>query len=87
MPIRNLMEDAATAEISRSQLWQWIRHGKLTWEDFQAIFQDELTSLRLQMGEESYQKGRFDLAARVLLDITGSHQLAEFLTLTADQYL
>jgi malate synthase len=91
VPIYNLMEDAATAEISRAQVWQWIRHPKgvlddgrrITVEMFRELLAEELESIRRQLGEAEYQTRKYKEAG-ALLDkmITGS-KLPAFLTLEA----
>jgi malate synthase len=91
VPINNLMEDAATAEISRAQIWQWIKHpaGRLedgrnvTVELFSAITREELNKLKASVGEEVYVRGNFERAA-VLLDIvTTAADFETFITLPA----
>ena len=87
-PINHLMEDAATAEISRTQIWQWIRHadGKLvTGEDitaelFKQILADELDVLKEQFGEEQYNAGKFNEAAEIFTDLILQDEFEEFLT-------
>jgi malate synthase len=63
--IDNLMEDAATGEISRSQIWQWIRHGAVlddgrtvTRELVREILDEEMERIRAQVGDEVWEKGR-----------------------------
>lgn len=95
VPIYNLMEDAATAEISRAQLWQWIRHPKgilqdgrkLTRELFNELFEEELNKLRQTVGEETYRQGKFEEAASLFKELTLADQFEEFLTIPAYQYL
>ncbi|MBQ0139879.1 MAG: malate synthase A [Kurthia sp.] len=87
-PINHLMEDAATAEISRTQIWQWIRHqsGKLidgreiTVELFQDILSDELIRLKEQLGEAQYEAGKFNEAAEVFTQLILQDEFEEFLT-------
>ena len=70
VPIFNLMEDAATAEISRAQVWQWIRHPrgvlndgrKVTKELFRSVLDEELEKIKTSIGAERYAKGKFDIA-------------------------
>src|SRR5207248_8113848 len=70
VPIFNLMEDAATAEISRAQVWQWIRHPcgmlddgrKVTKELFRSVLNEELAKIKTQMGEQRFADGKFDVA-------------------------
>jgi len=91
VPINNLMEDAATAEISRAQIWQWIRHAggvlddgrKITAELFRDVLAAECKTLRARLGEAAYVAGRFDAAARLLDEITTAPEFATFLTLAA----
>jgi malate synthase len=91
VPIFNLMEDAATAEISRSQVWQWMRSPKgvlddgrkVTRELFHAILADELAKTPGIVGAAAYAAGRYADAARIFEDITTSDEYVEFLTLPA----
>ena len=87
VPINHLMEDAATAEISRSQLWQWARHkaqtveGKtITPELNLKLLDEECAKLKEQMGEEKYAASEFETAKKAFAtNITGEHY-DEFLT-------
>jgi len=90
VPLHNLMEDAATAEISRCQIWQWIKHraktsdGKLiTKEWVQQLLQQHLQQLRASLGDAGYQKRKFDLAAKLYERMLMSDRLDDFLTLVA----
>ena len=91
VPINNLMEDAATAEISRAQIWQWIRHpaGKLadgrkvTAELFRSMLAEEQQRLRGELGDAAYARGNFDRAANLLDTITTAPEFETFLTLAA----
>ncbi|BAP54831.1 malate synthase A [Thioploca ingrica] len=95
VPINNLMEDAATAEIARAQLWQWIHYPKGVLNDGRKITVDlvrqtihqELESIRNQVGEPRYQAGHYPLAAKLLEQITTQDEFAEFLTLVAYEHL
>jgi malate synthase len=86
VPIFNLMEDAATAEISRSQIWQWINHAngvlqdgrKVTLELYKALLADELQKLHAQYGS----KLPYDRAAELLTQLVSGSEFAEFLTLS-----
>jgi malate synthase len=90
VPIYNLMEDAATAEISRAQVWQWRYHGAKT-EDGQAIdearvlrlLDEELGRIRDMVGKEAYGSGKYDEAAAILRDLITAETFVEFLTLPA----
>jgi len=94
VPIYDLMEDAATAEISRSQVWQWIRHGaklddgRLVTRDLvKAAMDEELAHLRDRLGAARFDAGKFDLAARLFSDMMTREDYAEFLTLAAYEHL
>ncbi|MFH1556009.1 MAG: malate synthase A [Pseudomonadota bacterium] len=90
VPLYNLMEDAATAEISRAQIWQWI-HLEAKLEDgrivtgalFSALLDDEMAKLRETLGADTYDKGRFPEAIKLFADMTLAPQFEEFLTLPA----
>jgi malate synthase len=95
VPIHHLMEDAATAEISRAQLWQWIRSPKgvlddgrkVTIELFRKLVPEELAGIRAALGEKQYALGKYELAAQVFAELTTSDSFAEFLTLPGYAYL
>ncbi|MGW0930295.1 malate synthase A [Streptomyces sp. NPDC002644] len=88
--IFNLMEDAATAEISRSQIWQWINAGvefengeKATPELARRVAAEELENLRAELGEEAFAAGRWQEAHDLLLKVALDERYEEFLTLPA----
>ena len=95
VPINNLMEDAATVEISRAQIWEWIRHPegvlddgrKVTVDLFHELLQDEMAKIRSAIGDAQFAKRKFETAAEILDSIITSEQFVEFLTLPAYQYL
>jgi malate synthase len=95
VPLFNLMEDAATSEISRAQVWQWIRHPrgvlqdgqKVTKEVFGQVLEEELGKIKAQIGEAAYGKRKFALAHELFAKITTDDAFAEFLTLPAYEYL
>ena len=94
VPLYHLMEDAATAEISRAQLWQWIRHGAQTndgtpidAERFQRLVPDELARIRTEVGSERFAAGHFDTAASLFTTMVVSDTFDDFLTLPAYEYL
>ncbi len=98
VPIHNLMEDAATAEISRTQIWQWIRHGAdvemadgatetMTSALYRRVFDEEVASLKEQLGSEAFISGRFPEAAKVFTEAATSADLPTFLTLPAYEIL
>jgi malate synthase len=89
VPIFNLMEDAATAEISRAQVWQWIRSPrgiladgrKVTKELFHAVLGEELKKIKSMVGEARFSNGRYQEAAELFDELTTNDQFVEFLTL------
>ena len=89
VPIFNLMEDAATAEISRAQVWQWIRSPrgrladgrKVTKELFHAVLGEELEKIKSMVGEERFSRGRYQDAVELFDELTTNDQFVEFLTL------
>ncbi|MEL6728020.1 MAG: malate synthase A [Pseudomonadota bacterium] len=94
VPIHNLMEDAATAEISRSQLWQWLTHGTeykkedgssdvFTAAAFDALLNDELGKIKSTLGDNAYADGRYPEATEVFVQTATGDRLADFLTLPA----
>ena len=95
VPLHNLMEDAATAEISRTQLWQWrvtgtrLDSGETV--DAQLITQalaGELASLRASLSPQAFETGRYEAAAALMQEIVLADHLADFLTLDAyDRHL
>ena len=94
VPIYGLMEDAATAEISRTSIWQWIKHGKslsngklITKTLFASMLEEEAKVVRAEVGETEWAAQNFIQAQTLLLDITTSDQLVDFLTLPAYQLL
>jgi malate synthase len=95
VPINNLMEDAATAEISRSQVWQWIRHPqgvladgrKITVDLVRQVLAEELDKLKSKYGAEEYAARHFRQAGELFDQITTDDQFVEFLTLPGYRYL
>jgi malate synthase len=95
VPVHNLMEDAATAEISRSQIWQWIRSPKGVLEDgrkvtrelIRKLLPEELAKVRTLLGETGWAAGRYEDAARLFEQITLSDDYVEFLTLPGYAWL
>jgi malate synthase len=95
VPIFNLMEDAATAEISRAQVWQWIRHPggtltdgrKVTGELFRSVLNEELSKIKEQIGAERFSKGKFEAARKLFDEITTNDDFVEFLTLPGYELL
>jgi malate synthase len=94
VPLHNLMEDAATAEISRTQVWQWLKHGatladgrKVSRELVLRTIDEELQAYRKQLGDERFYKGRFTEAAGIFARMSTATDCVEFLTLPAYEYL
>ncbi|MFD5538573.1 malate synthase A [Streptomyces sp. NPDC127079] len=92
--IFNLMEDAATAEISRSQIWQWINAGvefengeRATPELARKVAAEELAAVRQEIGEEAFAAGHWQQAHDLLLQVSLDEDYADFLTLPAYQQL
>ena len=88
--IYNLMEDAATAEISRSQVWQWLHNEvelsnshKVTRELVEQIVDDEMNSIRERVGEEAFGQGRWEDARATFMEAAVADEYADFLTLPA----
>jgi malate synthase len=94
-PIYNLMEDAATAEISRSQLWQWIRHKKgvlndgrkVTAEMYEQLKCEELGKIKQELGAQVYEKGRFTEAVELFDRMILNDDFVDFLTLPGYELL
>jgi malate synthase len=95
VPIDNLMEDAATAEISRSQVWQWVHHPrgilgdgrKVTSALVHQLAEQELERLRQERGQERFERGHYGQAFLLFNELVASDSLQEFLTLKAYQQL
>jgi len=90
VPIYNLMEDAATAEISRTQIWQLLHHQcktvdgrKIEQRRFRNTMFEELTRVEKEIGSELYKSGRFSDAATLFDSLSTSPELLEFLTIPA----
>ena len=94
VPLYGLMEDAATAEICRAQLWQWIRHGArtndgrmITEERFDRLLTDELDQIHREVGSTRLAGGVFPTAARLFAEMIKQDTFDEFLTLPAYEHL
>jgi malate synthase len=92
--INSLMEDAATAEISRSQIWQWVRHAvelddgrPVTRELVVGVLDEETAKIRAAVGDETWQAGRPEETREIFERVALSDELIEFLTLVAYPYL
>ncbi|RKO94190.1 malate synthase [Blyttiomyces helicus] len=87
VPIHNLMEDAATAEISRSQLWQWVHHRARTAEGKEVspeyvsqVLDEEVAAIKARIGEKRFAASKFDLAKKYLASTVLGKEYADFLT-------
>lgn len=91
----NLMEDAATAEISRAQIWQWLHNEEVTLDDGQSIdkvlcersISDELENIQKLLGHDRYEHGRFEEAAEIFRHLIYTEDFVDFLTLKAYDYI
>jgi malate synthase len=85
------MEDAATAEISRSQVWQWVHNDvtladsgeQVTAELVRKVADDVMTEVRNEVGEEAFEAGRWDEAREVFEEVALADNFVDFLTLPA----
>jgi len=87
VPLYDLMEDAATAEISRTQIWQWEKHGAalddgrpVTRDMTERVLDEELERVSAEIGRERFEGGRFDEARELFLGLSFADELEEFLT-------
>jgi malate synthase len=89
VPLYSLMEDAATAEISRAQVWQWLHHGvtvdgePLTAERFARVVEEEMKRIRVEVGDARFQGGRFPEARELFVRLSTAPGFEDFLTLPA----
>ncbi|WP_282080440.1 malate synthase A [Aquimarina algiphila] len=90
----NLMEDAATAEISRTQIWQWLKNEVLLDDGrtfdiilFQKLFEDELNIIKNQVGDSLFETENYQNAVQIFAKLVTSGEFEEFLTTQAYQYL
>lgn len=94
VPLYNLMEDAATAEISRAQVWQWVKHAakledgqQVTKELVKQILADELEKIKTSVGEENFSAGKYCLAGELFQKIATNDEFVDFLTLPAYEFI
>jgi malate synthase len=90
VPLYNLMEDAATAEISRTQVWQWLKHGAkledgrlIDGDLFHRIIDEELQRTRAMVGDSRFKGGKYKEAAKLFRELSEARDFADFLTLPA----
>ena len=94
VPLYHLMEDAATAEISRTQVWQWIHHKAKTVEEqtitaelVKKVIREELEKIRASIGPKKFDSGAFRLASELFEKISTQSDFPEFLTLVAYDHI
>ncbi len=90
----NLMEDAATAEISRTQIWQWLQNEaklidgrKFTIEMYIRFLEEEIHNIKRMLGEKRFEGGKFDLAVEIFDKLVLTEEFEEFLTIPAYKYV
>ncbi|MEO6693955.1 MAG: malate synthase A, partial [Ignavibacteria bacterium] len=91
VPIYNLMEDAATAEISRAQIWQWIQHEngklengkKITKELYSKIVNEELNKIKEMVGEQKFIESKYETATELFNRLSTDKNFSDFLTTIA----
>jgi malate synthase len=93
VPLYDLMEDAATAEISRAQVWQWMKHradvggAPLDRARLRRVVDEEMDRIRGEVGDDRFEHGQFPLARELFEQISTAEELADFLTLPAYEHL
>jgi malate synthase len=93
-PIHDLMEDLATSEISRSQLWQWLEYGatlddgrKVSPNMYDELLTSELDAIRREYGDARYERGHFVAAAELFMRLVKAPEFEEFLSVPAYELL
>ena len=95
VPLYHLMEDAATAEISRSQLWQWLHQPKgvlsdgrkVTPELIRSLFEDQMSKMREAVGAEPFARGNYNQARKLIEEIVLKNEFTDFMTLVGYEHL
>ena len=94
VPLYHLMEDAATAEISRAQVWQWLHHNAtladgrpLTTALYSSLLEEEMDAIRAEVGDARFESGHYQRAMQLFDEMIRAEVFSEFLTLPAYQYL
>ncbi len=94
VPLYHLMEDAATAEISRSQVWQWLKHNteteqgqKITRDWYEKVEEEEMHAIEGEVGKERFAQGKYARARELFHTLVTSEDFVEFLTLPAYEEL
>ena len=92
--INNLMEDAATAEISRSQIWQWVRHGQILEDETEVtadlvrlVIDEQMVAIADDLGRDAFADLPFDESRRIFEQVALASEFVEFLTLPAYELL
>jgi malate synthase len=90
VPLYNLMEDAATAEISRAQVWQWNKHQCKTIDGktidpiyVKKIVKEEMVQIKKEVGEHKFEKDNYERAAKMFEEMSIANQFEDFLTVPA----
>ncbi len=94
VPLYHLMEDAATAEISRTQVWQWLHHNarlddgrEVTPALYSQMLEEEMDAIREEVGAERFDTGKFQLAAQLFDEMIRGEEFTDFLTLPAYEHI
>lgn len=94
VPIYNLMEDAATSEISRTQVWQWVKHNASLDDGrtvdaalVRALIPEELAKIKALVGDARYEGGQYELASQLFEKLATDDELGEWLTLVAYEHI
>jgi malate synthase len=94
VPLYNLMEDAATAEISRAQVWQWLHHNATLADGrpldvalFGQLLEEEMDAIRAEVGDARFESGNFQRAMELFDEMIRADEFSDFLTLPAYQYI
>lgn len=97
VPLYNLMEDAATAEISRVQNWQWLKYGveldgdgfgvKVNLDLFGRVVEEEMARIEKEVGKEKFKKGMYKEASKIFTRQCTTPTLDDFLTLDAYNHI
>jgi malate synthase len=94
VPLYHLMEDAATAEISRTQVWQWLHHRaklddgrEITPAFYSQMLEEEMDAIREEVGAERFESGKFQLAAQLFDEMIRGDEFIDFLTLPAYEHI
>ncbi|MCI0693680.1 hypothetical protein L0337_16930 [candidate division KSB1 bacterium] len=93
--IYNVMEDAATAEISRSQVWQWLHHAnamladgrEISTELYRGLLSEEMEKIKSMVGAPRFAAGKYELARQLFDQLVMAKNFVEFLTLVAYEQL